>query len=178
MLNAKPALNHQKYDEPKAHVFNPTLEHVRIQAVSRGFTFKSLELTEIPLALAEVIGERVSYKGLFVVWPNQSLSDLDAIKTQALKNFKEFNDDRLQMEQAYLDERKKAGVTIDMSTQFNFNKWSKWSTELSKLLNEKKAIEPVGSFLADLEQEEDLERAPEGVVKKRGRPARAQEAQA
>lgn len=164
MLNSREAINNQKYEEPKAHVYNPTLEKLRIQVNSVGFQFDPLELTEIPLRMAEDVGKAVSYKGLFVVWPNQRIEDLGGVKLQALKNFKDFNSERLTTEQAYLDERKKGGVSIDMSTQFNYNKWAKWDKELAILLKENNFIEPVRSFL-DVDKEEEIIEPP----KRRGK---------
>lgn len=174
-------------------MYNPTLEKVRIQANSRGFSFLPMELTEIPLALANIIGEQVAYKGLFVVWPNQSLDSLDSVKLQGLKNFKEFNDDRIRIETAYLDERRKAGVTVEDSPKLS--QWKQWSKELGILLSSNNVIEPVRSFLdndvkkelmptsevsAPVEQfeepaedsSEDIEEAP---AKRRGRPPKAVE---
>ena len=50
-------------------MFNPTLEKVRVQVNSRGFSFEPQELVEVPVSLADVVGEKVSHRGLFIVWP-------------------------------------------------------------------------------------------------------------
>lgn len=164
ILNSKPNLNSQSYQEPQAHVFNPTLEKVRVQVNSRGFSFEPQELVEVPVSLADVVGEKVSHRGLFIVWPGQDIKDLGHVKLEALKNFKDFNADRIRMEMLYIDERRKAGVTIDMSTQSNYQKWKKWDEELEKILNMSSANETPKSFL-EVVQLSDKKDVKETVTK-------------
>ena len=79
ILNSKPTLNSQSYQEPQAHVFNPTLEKVRVQVNSRGFSFEPQELVEVPVSLADVVGEKVSHRGLFIVWPGQDIKEMERL---------------------------------------------------------------------------------------------------
>lgn len=133
-----------------------------------------MEETEIPLRLAELVGQNVAYKGLFVIWPNQKLSELTSVKLEALKNYKVFLDQRIEMEQKYYDERKKAGVSVDLSNVEPYNTWVKWSNEIAILLKESNTVKASGSFMDFKEYLIDEPKVE--VVKKKGKSDFQQEA--
>lgn len=127
--------------------YNPTLETYRTQVNSVGATFPARGETELPLDSAELFAQKIAHRGIFIIWPGQKIEDLKNVNIQGLKNFYEFNKERISLEEKYLDERRKAGVTIDMSGQHKLNQWKQWDKELGELLNANNVIEKPKSFL-------------------------------
>ncbi len=156
------------------NVYNASLEDFKTQFRSKGYRFKARSLTKLPEEFEYALAQYEKH-GLVVISPGD---DLKAKEKQAHMSYLGFLMEIRSYLHMYMDEKKRAGVTID--TPYRLKQIEQWIAELNKKYQMDESFGPIASFdeVKPLDAKElfagqvDVTTVQE-LVKKRGRPAKS-----